>query len=51
MFKWRPILNMSQTINFTIEWYKILIDSKIYNLKQITNSQIKFFLDARSKRY
>jgi CDP-glucose 4,6-dehydratase len=51
MFKWRPILNMSQTINFTIEWYKILIDSKIYNLKQITNSQIKFFLDVRSKRY
>ena len=51
MFKWRPILNMSQTINFTIEWYKILVDSKIPNLKQITNSQIKFFLDARSKRY
>jgi hypothetical protein len=51
MFKWRPILNMSQTINFTIEWYKILVDSKIYNLEQITNSQIKFFLDARSKRY
>ena len=50
-FKWRPVLNISKAINFTIDWYKFFLDKKIYNLKNITESQINFFLDVKFKRY
>lgn len=50
-FNWKPVLNTSGAVNFTIKWYKIFLKNNINTLRQITKNQINFFLNARSKIY
>ncbi len=40
---WRPRLNLEQTINFTIDWYKSYFDKK--DMVSFTKDQIKLFLN------
>ena len=39
---WKPRLNLKQTINFTIDWYKSYFDKK--DMVSFTKNQIKLFL-------
>ena len=41
--KWQPRLNLDETINFTIEWYKSYLSGE--DVEDITNYQIKYFID------
>ncbi len=39
---WKPRLDLNQTINFTVDWYKYYLKKK--NMEQITKEQIQLFL-------
>jgi len=41
--KWKPVLNLEETIKFTIDWYKLYSSSNVfeYSYKQICNYQNK----------
>ena len=41
--QWKPRLNLSETINLTVNWYKHYFNQN--NLDSITNNQIEFFTD------
>ena len=43
--KWRPKLNFEETIQLTVEWYKVLKSNK--DLEEITVKQIKFFINKK----
>ena len=40
---WTPKLNFSETIRFTVDWYKNYLDDK--NMETITSEQINYFTD------
>ena len=41
--KWKPRLNLNQTINFTADWYKNYFEKK--NMENYTEKQINIFLE------
>ena len=41
--KWRPKLNFKETIQLTVDWYKVLKSNK--DLEKITIKQINFFIN------
>ncbi len=47
---WSPILNFSQTIEFTAEWYKTYLE-KPDSIKQISMNQIEIFTELSTKAY
>ena len=45
--KWKPILNINQTIKLTSEWYSFLKYKK--NIREISDTQIKIYLKSLKK--
>ena len=43
VLKWNPKLNISKSIELTVEWYKSVLNNK-KNCEKITEHQIKSFL-------
>ena len=47
ILKWKPRLSINESIKFTVEWYKLVLNDK-QNYEKVTEDQIKKFLKVRS---
>jgi CDP-glucose 4,6-dehydratase len=48
--KWKPVLDLAQTIHFTGEWYENFIKGDV-NMDEYTTSQINNYLDFAEEKY
>jgi len=47
---WKPILDLNQTIDFTLKWYMKFIEERD-SMNQLVNDQIKYFLNNSNYEY
>ena len=47
ILKWKPRLSINKSIQFTVEWYKSILENN-QNYEKVTEKQIKKFLNVKS---
>ena len=47
LLKWKPVLNIKQTIEFTFDWYKLYFDNNKKKLKPFMINQLNQYLNLK----
>ena len=47
LLKWKPVLNIKQTIEFTFDWYKLYFDNNTKKLKPFMINQLNQYLNLK----